>query len=311
MKILVTCPPMLGMREQFLPVVEQYNVEAVCADVVQTLSEEELIELLPRYDGWIIGDDPATRRVFEAAVKGKLKAAVKWGAGVDNVDFDACRDLGISISNTPDMFGAEVADVGISYIISLARELFFIDREIRKGCWPKTRGISLAGKTVGLIGYGDIGRHAGLRLKSLGMKVITYDPVKTCIDDEVVELASWPERIGECDFLLFTCSLNEGNEGMLNAEVLLKCKHGVRVVNVARGRLIDESALCEGLKSKRVHSAALDVFEIEPLPVNSYLREHPFCILGSHNGSNTSDAVAKTNLLAIAKLMTCLGATRS
>jgi len=311
MKILVTCPPMLGMREQFLPIVEQYNVEAFCADVIQTLSEEELIELLPQYDGWIIGDDPATRRVFEAAVKGKLKAAVKWGTGVDNVDFKACRDLGIPISSTPDMFGAEVADVGVSYIISLARELFFIDREIRKGRWPKNRGISLSGKTVGLVGYGDIGRNSGLRLRSLGLKVIAYDPVKTFIDDEGVELASWPERIEECDFLLFTCSLNEENRGMLNAEVLLDCKHGVRVVNVARGPLINESALCEGLKSKRVHSAALDVFEIEPLPLDSYLREHPFCILGSHNGSNTSDAVAKTNLAAIDKLMTYLGVTKS
>lgn len=306
MKILVTCPPMLGMREQFLPIVAEYGVEAVCADVVQTLSEDELIKILPEYDGWIIGDDPATRAVFEAGKKGKLKAAVKWGIGVDNVDFVACEDLGIPIINTPDMFGGEVADVGVGYLIALARETYFIDREIRKGNWPKNRGVSIADKTVGLIGYGDIGRSAGLRLRALGMDVIAYDPGKNEINDQGVTLASWPNNIEQCDFLFFTCALNHKNKHMLNREILDRCKHGVRVVNVARGPLIDELALCDGLRSGKIHSAALDVFEIEPLPMDSYLREHPLCIFGSHNGSNTSDAVEKTNVVAIEKLMSYL-----
>lgn len=302
-KILVTCPPMLGMREQFLPIMDEYGVEAFCADVVQTLSEEELIKILPEYDGWIIGDDPATKRVFEAGKKGKLKAAMKWGIGVDNVDFNACKELNIPISNTPDMFGGEVADIGVSYLIALARETFIIDREIRKGNWPKNRGISIAGKTVGLIGYGDIGRSAALRLRALGMNVIAYDPGKKEITDEGVTLAQWPESIEMCDFIFFTCSYNKHNRHMFNRDVINKCKKGVRVINVARGPLINEDALCEGLKTEQIHSAALDVFEVEPLPMNSYLREHPLCIFGSHNSSNTSDAVEKTNIVAIEKLM--------
>lgn len=310
MKILVTCPPMLGMREQFLPIVAEYGVEAVCADVVQTLSEQELIAILPEYDGWIIGDDPATRAVFEAGKAGNLKAAVKWGIGVDNVDFAACKDLDIPIINTPDMFGGEVADVGVGYLIALARETFFIDREIRKGNWPKNRGISIAGKTVGLVGYGDIGRSAGLRLRALGMNVIAYDPGKAEISDEGVRLTTWPENIEHCDFIFFTCALNDKNKHMLNADILAKCKQGVRVVNVARGPLIDEQALCDALRSGKVHSAALDVFEVEPLPMDSYLREHPLCIFGSHNGSNTSDAVIKTNIVAIEKLMGFLGVNK-
>lgn len=310
MKILVTCPPMLGMRDQFLPIVEKYGVEATCADVVQTLSEEELIKILPEYDGWIIGDDPATKEVFEAGKKGKLKAAVKWGIGVDNVDFEACRALNIPIINTPDMFGGEVADVGIGYLIALARETFFIDREIRKGNWPKNRGISIAGKTVGLVGYGDIGRSAGLRMRALGMNVIAFDPGKSSILDEGITLASWPENIEQCDFILFTCSLNSKNQHMLNSDLLSRCKNGVRIINVARGPLIDEQALCNALRLEKVHSVALDVFEVEPLPMNSYLREHPLCIFGSHNGSNTSDAVEKTNVKAIEKLMEFLGVSK-
>ncbi len=306
MKILVTCPPMLGLKEQFIPILESYGCTVECPEFTQVMAEEELIRIMPEFDGWIIGDDPATRAVFESGKKGNLKAAMKWGIGTDNVDFEACKDLDIPISNTPDMFGGEVADVGVGYLISLARETFFIDREIRKGNWPKNRGISIAGKTVGLIGYGDIGKSAASRLVALGMNVHAYDPGKQSIDDAGVELKTWPASINECDFLLFTCSLNSKNRHMLNKEVFNTCKPGVRVVNVARGPLIDEAALCEALKSGLVHSAALDVFEVEPLPMDSYLREHPLCIFGSHNSSNTVDAVEKTNIVAIEKLMTFL-----
>lgn len=310
MKILVTCPPMLGMKEQFIPILESYGCTVICPEFTQVMTEKELIRILPDFDGWIIGDDPATRAVFESGKKGKLKAAMKWGIGTDNVDFDACKDLNIPISNTPDMFGGEVADVGVGYLIALARETFFIDREIRKGNWPKNRGMSLSGKTVGLIGYGDIGRSAGSRLVSLGMNVIAYDPGKSSIEDKNTTLAVWPEEVENCDFLLFTCSLNANNKHMLNADVIASCKKGVRIINVARGPLIDEQALCKALKAEHVHSAALDVFEIEPLPITSYLREHPLCILGSHNSSNTLDAVVKTNIVAIEKLMFFLGLSK-
>ena len=105
--------------------------------MIQTLSVEELIELVPQFDGWIIGDDPVTRDVLEAGVNGNLKGAVKWGVGTDNVDFQACRDFGILIDHTPNVFGAEVADLAIGYLIALARNTFQIDREIRDSIWPK------------------------------------------------------------------------------------------------------------------------------------------------------------------------------
>lgn len=307
MKILVTCPPMLGMKEQFLPLLAQHGVEAVCPEVIQTLTEEQLIELVPQCDGWIIGDDPATERVFTAGKAGNLKAAVKWGIGVDNVDFGACKKLDIPITNTPNMFGEEVADVAIGYLIALARETFFIDRGIREGYWPKNRGISLAGKTAGVIGFGDIGSQTVRRLQVMGMNVIVWDPAFTSLPDSGASLASWPERAEECDFLLFTCSLNRHNQGMLNANTLSRCKPGVRIVNVARGPLIDEPALVEALLAGHVHSAALDVFVSEPLPANSPLRNLPLCVFGSHNSSNTSDAVARTNIRAIDSLLRFLG----
>lgn len=307
MKILVTCPPMLRMIDSFRPMFAQHGADITTPNVVQTLSVEELKTLVPQHDGWIIGDDPATREVFEAGKAGRLKAAVKWGIGVDNVDFAACKDLGIPITNTPNMFGGEVADIAVGYVIALARQTFDIDRGVRAGEWPKPRGISLAGKTVALVGYGDIGKNTARRLLAADMTVVAYDPYAP--DDSAmpqVQRANWPERINEADFIVINCALTPSSYHMLNAEVLAQCKPGVRVVNVGRGPIIDEPALEAALERGQVFSAALDVFENEPLPILSTLRSHPRCVLGSHNASNTSDAVVRTSEIAIGKLLQLL-----
>jgi D-3-phosphoglycerate dehydrogenase len=302
-RILVTCPPMLGMIEAFQRPASELGLELVAAEVTQILSEEELCQQLPEFDGWIIGDDPASRRVFEAARAGKLRAAVKWGIGVDNVDFEACKDLGIPIINTPGMFGAEVADIAMGYVIALARHTFEIDRGVREGNWPKPRGISLAGKTVALVGYGDIGRNTARRLLAADMTVIAYDPFADPRSiDAPVQLVAWPKRLEEADFVVINCALTRSSFHLLNATTLARIKPGVRIVNVGRGPVIDEQALIAGLNSGHVHSAALDVFEVEPLSPDSPLRQHGRCIFGSHNASNTEDGVVRTSLEALKKL---------
>ncbi|WP_043586575.1 phosphoglycerate dehydrogenase [Geminisphaera colitermitum] len=301
MKVLITCPPMLRAIDSFRSIFDTRKIEITTPDVVQTLSEAELIELVPQFDGWIIGDDPATARVFEAGKAGRLKAAVKWGVGVDNVDFAACQRLGLPISNTPGMFGREVADVAVGYVIALARQTFAIDRTVKAGGWIKSAGISLAGKTVALAGFGDIGRNTARRLFAAEMKIVAYDPFfKAASGLEAVEPAVWPQRMEEADFIVITCALTKENRHMLGSDALARVKPGVRVVNVARGPLIDEAALAAALASGKVHSAALDVFEIEPLPADSPLRAFgDRCIFGSHNSSNTVDAVERTSLKAI------------
>ena len=310
MKILVTCPPMLGMIDSFRHLFEEKGIELSAPNVIQTMSVEELKEIVPQHDGWIIGDDPATREVFEAGKAGNLKAAVKWGIGVDNVDFDACKDLDIPIINTPDMFGREVADVAMGYVIALARETFEIDRAVRKGEWIKPRGISLSGKTVALVGFGDIGQSTAKRLLAADMNVIAYDPFAGNNPNlPKVEREVWPDRVEEADFIVVTCSLTKSSYHMVNPDVFKQAKDGVRIVNVGRGPIIDETSLEDALKSGKVYSAALDVFEVEPLPMDSYLRSHPHCIFGSHNASNTADAVERTSHIAINRLFNFLKIT--
>lgn len=299
-RVLVSCPPMLGMLDVFIAPAAELGLELVPVEITQMLSVSELIELLPQFDGWIIGDDPATQQVLEAGRRGLLKAAVKWGVGVDNVDFTACEALGIPITNTPGMFGREVADVAVGYVIALARHTVEIDRGVRDGIWPKPRGISLAGRTAAVVGYGDIGRNTARRLLAADMAVIAYDPyVGPSNVDIGVSLAPWPERLEEADFVVVNCALTASSHHMLNADAFAAMKPGVRVVNVGRGPVIDEHALIVALANGQVHSAAMDVFEEEPLPMNSPLRCHPSCIFGTHNASNTVDAVERTSYKAI------------
>jgi D-3-phosphoglycerate dehydrogenase len=292
---------MLRAIDEFRPVFAAKGIELSAPNVTQILPEAELIELVPQFDGWIIGDDPATGKVFEAGKAGHLKAAVKWGVGVDNVNFAACKRLGIPISNTPGMFGREVADVAMGYVIGLARHTFEIDHGVKSGLWPKPAGISLAGRTVALVGFGDIGRNTAKRLIASEMKVIAYDPYfKPAEGLEAVQSAVWPQRLAEADFLVLTCALTKENLHLVNATTLNQTKPGVRIVNVARGPLIDEPALVAALASRHVHSAALDVFEEEPLPASSALRSFGYrCVFGAHNGSNTTDAVRRTSEHAI------------
>ena len=294
---------MLGMISAFNDNAAEMGMELVPARVTQTLSETELRQRLPEMDGWIIGDDPATRSVFEAGCQGRLRAAVKWGIGVDNVDFQACRDLGIPITNTPGTFGNEVADIALGYVIGLARHTFEIDRGVRAGQWPKPCGLSLAGRTAALIGYGDIGRQTARRLMAVGMEVNAYDPVARQENaHDGVRILPWPEDLATADVVVVTCALTPSSHHLLDAAAFAAMKPGVRIVNVGRGPVVDQDALEDALAKCHVHSAALDVFEEEPLSKDSPLHLHPSCIFGSHNASNTVDGVRRTSLKALHKL---------
>lgn len=302
-KVLVTCPPMLGMIDAFRQDFKDKGLDLTAAKVTQTMSEEELIALLPEFDGWIIGDDPASARVLEAGAAGRLRAIVKWGVGVDNVDFEAAKRLNLKSANTPGVFGKEVADLAMNYVGGLARQSFRIDREIRSDhAWPKYPGISLADKKVGLIGFGDIGKNTAKRLLAAEMELTVYDPYYQEQAGIAARPLPWPDGIEELDFLVFTAPLTPDTHRMLNLSHVGKLKPGVRIVNVGRGPLIEEAALLKGLDNGRIHSVALDVFEVEPLEAGNALRAYPDNIFGSHNASNTSDAVARVSRQTIAML---------
>lgn len=303
MRILITCPPMIKQIDRYKDYLQSVGVDFYCPNVVQTLSEQELVELLPNFDGWIIGDDPATRTVFTAGKKGLLKAAVKWGVGVDNVDFNACKDLGIPIINTPGMFGNEVADIAICYLIGLARDLFLIDHETKNGSWYKPTGISLQDKKIAVIGCGNIGQQLVKRLIAFDTFIEIYDPYCNHGQFSNFYKVRFNNDLNGCltdaDFVVVTCSLTKDSYHMLNRDNLSLTKHDLRLVNVSRGPIINEKDMIELQKEGHIYGVALDVFETEPLPANNELRNFKTNIFGSHNASNTIEAVDRTSYKAI------------
>lgn len=308
MKILITCPPMLGKMDLFKSKFEEKNIKLTLPLVSQTLDENQLLKLVPAHDGWIIGDDKATHKLLNIAKSGNLKAIVKWGVGIDNVDTMVCNKLRIKFQNTPNMFGKEVSDIVVGYVIGLARETFSIDREVRLGNWYKPCGISLYNKKVAILGYGDIGKNTAKRLRSLDMDVSIYDPnLKKYQIPKYFSYEIWPKNLNKFDFIVITCSLTEDTYHMINDETIEHLKDGVRIVNVSRGHIINEKSLINGLKTGKIHSVALDVFEEEPLKPSSYFLRNKKCILGTHNSSNTVEAVTKTSEIAINKLFNLLG----
>ncbi|CAG0969706.1 MAG: phosphoglycerate dehydrogenase [Candidatus Methanoperedens sp.] len=302
--VLITCKQLQQTIDFYRSLFSEQGIEIELPHIVQKLDESELFKIIDRFDGVIAGDDEFTTKVLE---KGKrLKVIAKWGVGVDAIDIEAANRLGIRVSNTPNVFGDEVADVVIGYIILLARQLHKLDQSIRKGNWNKIQGISLSGKTLGVIGVGSIGRALVKRALAAKMNIVGYDEAAiqpSFVKEIGLRIATFEELLKVSDFISLNCNLTSLNRHMLGDPEFAIMKKGVFIINTARGPLIDENALANALREGKVAGAALDVFEEEPLSPDSPLREFDSCIFGAHNSSNTYEAVMRTNELAIRNLL--------
>jgi len=302
-RVLITCPQLQQTIDGYRDVFAERGIEIELPNVEQQLGESNLLDIIDRFDGVIAGDDEFTARVLK---KGKrLKVIAKWGVGVDSIDLEAAERLGIRVSNTPNMFSDEVADVVMCYIVLLARQLHKLDQSVRSGDWMKIQGMSLRGKTLGVIGVGSIGQEVARRALAAGMSLLGNDvaPVPTSFVEETgLQLVDLRGLLQASDFISLNCTLTSSNRHMLGSREFSIVKTGVCIVNTARGPLIDEAALIQALEEGRVAGAALDVFEKEPLPLDSPLRRFDNCIFGTHNSSNTTEAVMRVNEIAIRNL---------
>ena len=303
-RVLITCPQLQQTIDGYRDVFAELDIEIELPHVEQQLGESDLLDIIDRFDGVIAGDDKFTARVLE---KGKrLKAIAKWGVGMDGIDLEAAERMGIRVSNTPNMFGDEVADVVMGYIVMLARQLHKMDQSVRSGGWMKIQGMSLHGKTLGVIGVGSIGQAIARRALVAGMSLLGSDvvPVPTSFVEETgLQLVDLRKLLQASDFISLNCNLTPANRHMLGPREFSIMKTGVGIVNTARGPLIEEAALVQALQEGRVAGAALDVFEQEPLPADSPLRRFDNCIFGTHNSSNTTEAVMRVNEIAIRNLL--------
>ena len=308
-RALVTCPQMQHVLDRYESRFSEHDIDLVVPSVVQQLTEDELIDLLPEIDGIIVGDDPISERVLSSAPR--LQVISKWGVGIDNIDLRAAESRSIAVRNTPGVFGEEVADVVVGYLILLSRQLHRVDAAVRAGAWAKPVGVSLAGRTLGVVGLGDIGQAVARRAAAMHMNVLGNDVLQERMD-VAAELGLQPATLAQvlssADVVSLNCPLTGENRHMINAATIATMKRGAWLINTARGGLVDERALVEGLKSGQLGSAAMDVFEQEPLPAASPLRTFDNVVLGSHNSSNTIDAVIRTSDAAFANLLSVLTA---
>lgn len=262
-------------------------------DYREGISREELLDIIDQYDALVVRS--VTQVDEELISKGKnLKVVGRAGNGIDNIDVDVCTRYGVIVVNTPDSNTISAAEQTISLLLSSARNTAWANTFLKSGTWDRKpfRGVELYGKTVGIIGLGRIGSMVATRLKAFNMRVISYDPY---IADERFErygaekMNTLAELVRQADFITVHTPRNEETMHMLNEEMFKLAKPGVRVVNCARGGIIKETALIEGLKSQQIASAGLDVFEKEPA-IDNELFSFNNVVCTPHLGADTFEA---------------------
>jgi len=290
-KVMISAPYMQPVIDRFRDRFEDNGVELVLPPVDERMEENELVEWVADVDGVICGDDRFTANVLDHAPK--LKVISKWGTGIDSIDQEACDERGIQVCKTPDAFSVPVADTVIGYVLCFARNLPFLDREMKAGKWEKTPGRALHECTLGVIGVGDVGSVVVERGASFGMTVLGND--RELIDDTFaaehgLTVVCKDELLRRSDFVSLNTDLNDQSHHLIDAEALRLMKSNAVLINTSRGPVVKEEDLVEALQKGIIGGAALDVFEEEPLPQDSPLREMENVLLAPHNANSSPTA---------------------
>jgi D-3-phosphoglycerate dehydrogenase len=258
------------------------------------MSPSELVAKISLCDALIVRSaTKVTREVIEAG-KGRLKVVGRAGVGIDNVDLAAATENGVMVVNAPNANTVAAAEHGIALLCALSRNVAQADASVKAGKWERSKfvGVSLVGKILAVMGFGKVGADVARRAKGLGMNVIAHDPYASEEKARAlnVRLVTFNEAVQTADFLSLHMPLTPGTRNMFNKEVFARCKKGVRIINVARGGVINENDLLEAVESGQVAQAALDVFSEEPVPAGSPLIGHPKIVCTPHLGASTVEA---------------------
>lgn len=306
-RVLISAPYMLPVLEEFRPRLEREGVEVVPAEVRERLNEEELLPLVAEIEGAICGDDQFTERVLRSAPR--LKVISKWGTGIDSIDLHAAARLGIRVCNTPGAFTDPVADTALGYVLCFARRLPWMDRDVRRGLWVKPDAVSLSECTLGVVGVGNIGRAVVRRARAFGMQVLGTDPApvpEAFVEETGLRMVPLERLLCESDFVTLHCDLNPTSLHLIDTAALALMRPTAYLINTSRGPVVEGAALARALAGGRLAGAALDVFEVEPLPLESPLRLMENCLLAPHNANCGRAARARVHESTINNLLAAL-----
>lgn len=298
-RILVT-PTSYGKNDPSLKTeLEKLVGEVIYNPTGKPLSSVEVAKLLPGIHGYIAGLDEIDQAALQVA--DSLKVIARYGVGIDSVDLNVARSKGIIVTNTPGANSVSVAELALGLILSLARQIPEAAQAVHQGKWPRLAGISLEGKTIGILGLGAIGKQLAQRLAGFDCRILAYDPFGDAAYASAhnIDLLPLDSVLKEADFISLHMPLLPETRNMVNREFLAKMKKGSFLVNTSRGEVVDEAALFEALSSGHIRGAALDAFVVEPPDPANPLLSLPQVIVTPHLGAQTDGATSNMGLLAM------------
>jgi len=277
--VLISAPYMMPHIGRFTRVIQAFGLNVIVADVKERLSEGDLLKIFSEknFEAIICGDDRFTEKVYELC-KGKLKVVSKWGTGIDSLNPDIALKHGAVVTNTPGAFTAPVSDSCVAYMLAFARKFVSLDKNMKNKMWEKISGHTIGEKTVGIIGVGEIGKAVMKKIRGLGgsrllcCDIVTVD--QQFLDEVDAKQVELNTLLGDSDYICINCDLNPTSEHLINMDSIMRVKHGAYLINCARGPICSEKALVYGLERGILAGCALDVFEVEPLPLDSKLFEY-------------------------------------
>lgn len=308
--VLLTAPYMMSSVERFRKVIEgYYGIKMIVPKVQQKLNEEEILSYAGQFDGTICGDDVYSERVIQGCLP-RLKVISKWGTGIDAIDKPAAIRLGVVVGNTLNAFTIPVSETAIGYMLSFVRGLQSMNISMHEGIWNKPPITTLSECTVGIVGVGNIGQAIVRRIHPFGCKILVNDiaPIKPdFLIEHRIEAVDLKTLLEQSDIVTMHTDLNPTSRHLINAETLSYMKPTALLINTSRGPVVDETALAEALQAKQIGGAALDVFEVEPLPADSPLRSMDNVMLAPHNSNFSPMACERIHWNTIKNCLEPLG----
>jgi D-3-phosphoglycerate dehydrogenase len=303
MNILVTDK----MAEEALTVLKDAGFDVIYDE----MDADTLLKEIGKYDGLMVRSrTKATTEVIEAGSSGNLKVIGRAGIGVDNIDIETAGKKGIPVVNSPTGATASVAELTIGHMLTLSRHLALADKTMKKGEWAKKKlkGFELDGKTLGLIGTGNIGKYTAKLAQCFGMKIIGYDPFiskKDMSKDNIEKIEDLGKLMENSDYISLHLPHIPATHHIINKKMIEKMKPSSYLINCARGGTVDENALYNALKEGKIAGASLDVYESEP-PENSPLLELDNVVLTPHLGANTKEGQIKAGTICANQIVKVL-----
>ncbi len=308
-KVLITARGFKPAGEQARELLRKAGCEIILPPKFGPLKGDELTDALNGMDAVLASLDEYSDAVLSSPAAAQLKIVARWGVGYDAVDISAATRNGIVVTYTPGLLDEAVADYTFALLLSLARRVHEVHVAMRRGEWKNAWGEDVGGKTLGIVGFGRIGKAVARRAAGFNMRILAHTPHPTAGNDGI-EFVSLEKLLAESDFVSLHAALTLATHGLIGEAQLRRMKSTAYLINTGRGALLDEAALVRALRENWIAGAALDVFTTEPLPAESPLRAAPNLLLSPHQSSYARGTGERVSLAAAQSIVDLMNGKR-